>query len=102
MAMSSTLNEAQPGLATKLLAAFNESKDLAYDDHLSDKASSSMMLYSRESMRDQVASLGDIYAHGVKANKAAMDTYFQFSQEQGITRDLMTAERFYPKETLDS
>jgi 4,5-dihydroxyphthalate decarboxylase len=102
IAMSSTLNEAHPGLSKKLYDAFNESKDLAYDDHLSDKASSSMLLYSRESMRDQLASYGDVYAHGVKHNRNAMDIYFQFSQEQGITKELMTTERFYAKGTLET
>ncbi len=102
MAMSSTLNDAHPGLSKKLYDAFNESKELAYDDHLSDKASSSLLHYSREAMRDQLKAYGDIYAHGVKANAKAMDIYFQFSQEQGITKELMTAERFYAKGTLDT
>jgi hypothetical protein len=102
MAMSSTLNEAHPGLSMKLYNAFNESKALAYDDHLSDKASSSLLLHTRESMRDQLADFGDVYAHGVKHNTKAMDIYFQFSQEQGLTKDLMTAERFYAKGTLDT
>jgi hypothetical protein len=102
IAMSSTLNDAHPGLSKKLYDAFNQSKELAYDDHLSDKASSSLLHYSREAMRDQLKAYGDIYAHGVKANQAAMDIYFQFSQEQGITKELMTAERFYAKGTLDT
>ena len=61
-----------------------------------------LLLYSREAARDQLAAYGDVYAHGVKANKNAMDIYFQFSQEQGITKELMTAEKFYAKGTLDT
>lgn len=102
IAMSSTLDAANPGLARTLYDAFQQSKDLAYDDHLSDKASSSMILYSRETMRDQVASYGDIYAHGVKANRPAMETYLQYSHEQGITKDLMTVEQLFAAGTLDT
>ncbi|MFN0071816.1 MAG: hypothetical protein ACKVVP_10055 [Chloroflexota bacterium] len=102
IAMSSTLDQANQGLSRKLYDAFAESKDLAYDDHLSDKASSSMILYSRETMRDQAASYGDIYAYGVNANRDAMETYFQYTQEQGITKSLMTMERFFAKDTLNT
>jgi len=100
--MSSTLNDSNPGLARKLYDAFDRSRELAYDDATSDKASFSQVIYARELMRDQLKKWGDVYAHGIKANKSAIDFALDYSHEQGITKDRLSVEQMFAADTLDT
>lgn len=100
--MSTKLDRAHPDLARKVQDAFERSKEQAYDDALSDKASSSMTLYNREHMRDQLRDWGDIHAYGISANRRMLETYLDYSFEQGITRTRLTLEQVFAKGTLDT
>ena len=61
-----------------------------------------MLLHAREMMRDQMAEMGDMYPMGIKANQNTIDWFLDFNLEQGLTKDRMTYEQLFAKDTLDT
>ncbi len=100
--MGGKLYRENPGLARKLYDAFEASKDMAIDDMLGDATGYSMLLHTREMMRDQMREMGDMYPMGIKANKNTIDWFLDFNLEQGLTKDRMTYEQLFAKDTLDT
>jgi 4,5-dihydroxyphthalate decarboxylase len=100
--MGGKLHRANPGLARQLHDAFAASKDMAIDDMLGDATGYSMLLQTREMMRDQLRELGDMYPMGIAANRNTIDWFLDFNVEQGLTRDRMTYEQIFAAETLDT
>jgi 4,5-dihydroxyphthalate decarboxylase len=100
--MGGKLHRANPGLARKLYDAFEASKEMAIDDMLGDATGYSMLLGTREMMRDQMAELGDMYPMGIKANANTIDWFLDFNLEQGLTRERMSYEQLFAVETLDT
>jgi 4,5-dihydroxyphthalate decarboxylase len=100
--MGGKLHRENPGLARKLYDAFDASKNMAIDDMLGDATGYSMLLGVREMMRDQLKEMGDLYPMGIKANRNTIDWFLDFNLEQGLTRERMTDEQVFAKETLDT
>ena len=61
-----------------------------------------MLLDFRELVRDQVGEFGDIWRHGIVANRVAIDRFLQYCHEQGITRTRLAPEQVFAKGTLDT
>jgi 4,5-dihydroxyphthalate decarboxylase len=97
--MSRRLDRAQPELAGKLFAAFEKAKALAYDDILSDRGGNGTM-YVREAMREQLRSWGDIWSNGIAANRAAIDTFVRYNQEQGLSKSAPSDAEIFAASTL--
>ncbi len=100
--MGGKLARANPGLARSIYDAFERSKDMAIDDMLGDATGNSMLLHQRETMRDQLAEMGDMYPMGIKANRNTIDWFLDFNLEQGLTKERMTYEQLFAPETLDT
>jgi 4,5-dihydroxyphthalate decarboxylase len=100
--MGGKLYRDNPGLARKLYDAFDASKDMAIDDMLGDATGYSMLLHTREMMRDQMREMGDMYPMGIAANRNTIDWFLDFNLEQGLTKERMTYEQLFAKETLDT
>ena len=100
--MGGKLHRENPGLARKLYDAFEASKDMAIDDMLGDATGYSMLLGTREMMRDQLRELGDMYPMGIKANRNTIDWFLDFNLEQGLTKERMTYEQLFTADTLDT
>ena len=100
--MGGKLHRENPGLARRLYEAFAASKDMAIDDMLGDATGYSMLLNTRELMRDQLRDLGDMYPMGIVANRNTIDWFLDFNVEQGLTRDRMTYEQIFAADTLDT
>ena len=100
--MGGKLHRENPGLARNLYDAFEASKDVAIDDMLGDATGYSMLLGTREMMRDQMRELGDMYPMGIEANRNTIDWFLDFNLEQGLTKDRMTYEQLFAAETLDT
>jgi 4,5-dihydroxyphthalate decarboxylase len=101
MTVSRKLDRQHPDLAGKLYAAFERSKQTAYEDILSDMRGFSL-LYLREGLRDQMAAWGDPFKFGITANNAAIDTFFQYNVEQGMAASNHSYEDVFASSTLDT
>ena len=99
--MSKKLDRQHPDLAGKLYAAFEAAKRLADEDILSDRAGFSVVDL-RERILEQSRKWGDLYPHGIKANKTAIDTFALYCHEHGIVKATCTYERMFAASTLDT
>jgi len=99
--MSKKLDRQHPDLAGKLYAAFEAAKRLADEDILSDRAGFSVVDL-RERILEQSREWGDLYPHGITANKTAIDTFASYCHEHGIVKATCTYERMFAASTLDT
>ncbi|MGH7874055.1 MAG: ABC transporter substrate-binding protein [Candidatus Binatia bacterium] len=99
--MSRKLDRERPELAAKFYTAFEKSKQLAYDDTLSDRGAFSV-LYLRERMKEQMATWGDPWKYGFKANKTTIDTFIRYNTEQGMIRSTPTYSDIFAAGTLET
>lgn len=101
IAMSRKLDRNHPELAGKLYAAFEQAKQLAYDDILSDRGGFSVV-YLRERMKEQIASWGDPWKYGIKANKPTIDAFIRYNVDQGMIRRAPSYGQIFAASTLDT
>jgi 4,5-dihydroxyphthalate decarboxylase len=101
IAMSRKLDRNRPELAGKLYAAFEQAKQLAYDDILSDRGGFSVV-YLRERMKEQIASWGDPWKYGIKANKPTIDAFIRYNVDQGMIRRRPSFGQIFAMGTLDT
>jgi 4,5-dihydroxyphthalate decarboxylase len=99
--MSRKLDREHPELAAKLYGAFEQAKQIAYDDILGDRGGFSIA-YLRERMKEQSASWGDPWKYGVKANQTTVDTFVRYNVEQGMIRSQPSAADMFAAGTLDT
>ena len=99
--MSRKLDRAQPELAAKFYAAFEKAKQIAYDDILSDRGGFSVV-YLRERMKEQMATWGDPWKYGIKANKTTIDAFIKYNVEQGMIRAAPSYADIFAAGTLDT
>jgi 4,5-dihydroxyphthalate decarboxylase len=101
MVMSRKLDGAHPELAAKLYAAFEQAKQIAYDDILSDRGGFSV-IYLRERMKEQLSKWGDPWRYGLKANKATFDAFIRYNVEQGMIRRAPSYQEIFAAGTLNT
>jgi hypothetical protein len=100
--MGGKLHRENPGLSRKIYDAFEQSRELAYYDALGDGSSYNILLDAREGVRDQMKSMGDVWKHGISANRAMWDMTLDFYEEQGQTSHRMSYEEVFAKDCLDT
>ncbi|HEY3116784.1 MAG TPA: hypothetical protein VGK54_08585 [Chloroflexota bacterium] len=101
VAMSAKLNREHPDLAGKLFAAFEKSKELAHADVLNDR-SSFAVLSLRERYLEQLKTWGDLFPHGLTANKPAIDMFVSLNYEHGAVKNQYGYEDMFAAGTLDT
>ena len=99
--MSKKLAAAHPDLAAKFYAAFEQAKQIAYDDILSDRAGFSV-IYLRERLKEQMESWGDPWKYGLKANQITIDAFTKYNVEQGMIRSKPSYADMFAAGTLDT
>ncbi len=99
--MSKKLDRAHPELAGKLYAAFEQAKEIAYDDILSDRGGFSV-IYLRERAKEQFARWGDPWKYGIRANRSTIDALVTYNHEQGMTRARLADKDIFASATLDT
>jgi 4,5-dihydroxyphthalate decarboxylase len=102
IAIGGKLNREHPDLARRLYDAFERSRDQAYEDALGDGSGYSITLGSRELVRDQLSALGDVWKHGLSANRSVVETFLDYNFEQGVTRTRLAPEQVFAAGTLDT
>jgi 4,5-dihydroxyphthalate decarboxylase len=99
--MSRKLDRERPDLAAKFYAAFEQAKQIAYDDILSDRGGFSVV-YLRERMKEQMQNWGDPWKYGIKANRTTIDAFIKYNVEQGMIRSQFFYGDLFASATLDT
>jgi 4,5-dihydroxyphthalate decarboxylase len=99
--MSRKLDRERPDLAAKFYAAFEQAKQIAYDDILSDRGGFSVV-YLRERMKEQMQNWGDPWKYGIKANRTTIDAFIKYNVEQGMIRSQFFYGDIFAGATLDT
>ncbi|HEX9445714.1 MAG TPA: ABC transporter substrate-binding protein [Candidatus Binatia bacterium] len=99
--LSKKLDRARPELAGRLYAAFEQAKQMAYDDILSDRGGFSVV-YLRERAQEQFERWGDPWKYGVRANKSTIDALVRDNHEQGMTRAPLAYKDIFAAAALES
>lgn len=101
MVISRKLDRDHPDLAAKLYRAFEHAKKIAYDDILSERSGFSVV-YLRERLKEQLATWGDPWNYGIKANRSTIDTFLRYNFEQGMIRAQPSYADIFAAGTLDT
>ena len=101
IAMSRKLDREHPELAAKFYTAFEQAKQIAYDDILSDRGGFSIV-YLRERMKEQIAVWADPWKYGIKANRTTIDAFVKYNVEQGMIRSAPSYSDIFARGTLDT
>jgi len=99
--MSRKLDREHPDLAAKLYRAFEQAKQIAYDDILSDRGGFSVV-YLRERMKEQAETWGDPWKYGIKANQSTIDAFVRYNVAQGMVRSKPSYADMFAASTLDT
>lgn len=99
--MSKKLDREHPELAGKLYRAFEQAKQLAYEDILNDRAGFSVV-YLRERLVEQRKDWGDPWKYGLKANREMIDTFIRYNRDQGLIRAELSYPEIFAASALDS
>jgi 4,5-dihydroxyphthalate decarboxylase len=101
MVMSRKLDRDHPDLAAKFYSAFEQAKQIAYEDILSDRGGFSVV-YLRERMKEQAETWGDPWKYGIKANRATIDAFIKYNLEQGMIRSAPSYTDIFAASALDT
>jgi len=99
--MSRPLDREHPDLAAKFYTAFEQAKNMAYDDILSDRAGFSVV-YLRERLKEQIENWGDAWKYGIKANQSTIDAFIKYNVEQGMIRSKPSYADIFAAGTLET
>ncbi len=99
--MSRKLDREHPDLAGKLYAAFDQAKQMAYGETLSDRGGFSVV-YLREKLKEQFEAWGDPWQYGIKANRTTIDALIRHNHEQGMIRSKPSIKDVFAAGTLDT
>ena len=99
--MSRKLDRERPELAAQFYAAFEQAKQIAYDDILSDRGGFSVV-YLRERMKEQMQNWGDPWKYGIQANRSTIDAFIRYNVEQGMIRSQFFYGDLFAAATLDT
>jgi hypothetical protein len=99
MVMSRKLDRDHPDLAGKLYAAFEKAKQLATEDVLDDKSGFSL-IDLREKFLAQNREWGDLFPHGIKANRKMLDRLVEISRDFGLLKEAPSFEKAFAASTL--
>src|SRR5437870_145351 len=99
--MSRKLAREHPELAAKFYSAFEQAKQIAYDDILSDRGGFSVV-YLRERLKEQIEIWGDPWKYGLKANKATIDAFIKYNVDQGMIQSKPSYSDIFAAGTLDT
>ena len=101
MVMSRNLDRAHPELALALYGAFEQAKQLAFQDIANDRGGLSLVDL-RERFFAQQAAWGDPWVYGIHANRRMIDAFVRYNLEQGAIRAPLGYEQIFAAGTLDT
>ncbi len=102
MAVGGRLDRERPELARKIYDAFELSRQMSYDDALGDGTAYSLTVHHRLAFLQQMREWGDVWKHGMSANKNTIETFLDYNFEQGLTKTRLSPEQVFAAGTLDT
>jgi len=99
--MSKKLDREHPEVAGLVYTAFERAKEVATKEILDDRGGLGIM-NMRERLEEQLRDWGDLFPYGVTANKVTIDTYNDYTVEQGMVRSSYEYEQMFAASTLDT
>ncbi len=102
MVIGGKLDREQPDIARKVFDAFERSRQIAYEDAMSDATGYSIKTAMRELMRDEVAEFGEIFTHGIARNRTVIDLFLDYCADQGVTSRRLPLDEVFAAGTLDT
>jgi 4,5-dihydroxyphthalate decarboxylase len=93
--------EGNPWIATSLKRAFEDAKQVAYEDISDHGASSSILPFFQWEHERTIKELGeDFWPYGVEANRPTLEAAVRYSYEQGLSRRPVEVEELFPPALL--
>jgi 4,5-dihydroxyphthalate decarboxylase len=92
----------QPDLGRRLHEAFEQSRAIANEDALGDGSGYSLIVHMREAFQDQLREWGDVWKHGLSANRKTVDMFLDLNFEHGLTKRRLSVEEVFAPGTLDT
>jgi 4,5-dihydroxyphthalate decarboxylase len=99
--MSRKLERERPELAPKLYAGFEQAKQIAYEDILSDRGGFAVA-YLRERMKEQMRDFGDPWKYGIGANRGTIDAFIRYNVRQGMILAAPSYKDIFAAGTLET
>jgi 4,5-dihydroxyphthalate decarboxylase len=96
------LQRVHPDLALRVYEGFERSRLQAYDDALGDGTGYSLTVHHRKAFQAQLREWGDVWKHGLTANRGTVDAFLDYNFEQGLTKSRLSLEEVFAAGTLDT
>jgi len=103
IALRRDVYEANRWIAQSLFKAFCEAQRVAYDNLAVTSAMISMLPWQVAAVEEARAELGDDWwPYGFAKNRAALDTFLRYHNEQGLSRRRLQPEELFAPETFEA
>jgi 4,5-dihydroxyphthalate decarboxylase len=100
MVMAQSLDEREPWIAESLLQAFTEAQRQCLEFLFADPKNLSLPDSVFYLEKQRAAYRSDIWAHGVAANRPALETFLRYAHDQGYTARRLSIEELFPQSVL--
>jgi 4,5-dihydroxyphthalate decarboxylase len=103
IALRRDVYERDPWIARSLYKAFEAAKQLAYEELKVTASLATMLPWQTTAVEDAVREMGsDWWSYGLEANRAALDTFLRYHNEQGLSAARLSPKALFAPETLES
>jgi len=103
IALRRDVYEANRWIAQSLFKAFCKAQRVAYDNLAVTSAMISMLPWQVAAVEEARAELGDNWwPYGFAKNRAALDTFLRYHNEQGLSRRRLQPEELFAPETFEA
>ncbi|HLZ84472.1 MAG TPA: ABC transporter substrate-binding protein [Caulobacteraceae bacterium] len=103
IALRRDVYERDPWIARSLYKAFAAAKQLAYDELKVTASLATMLPWQTTAVEEAVREMGpDWWSYGLETNRATLDTFLRYHNEQGLSATRLTPEALFAPETLES
>jgi len=90
-------------IARSLFKAFEAAKQLAYEELRVTASLATMLPWQTTAVEDAMREMGpDWWSYGLAANRATLDTFLRYHNEQGLSPARLTPETLFAPETLEA
>jgi 4,5-dihydroxyphthalate decarboxylase len=94
---------ANPWIAQSLFKAFARAQQIAYENLHRTSALATMLPWQVAHVEDARRELGDDWwPYGLEPNRAVLDTFLRYHNEQGLSKARLAPEQLFAPETLET
>jgi 4,5-dihydroxyphthalate decarboxylase len=96
------LRREEPEIARRIHEGFEASRRVAHDDAIGDGTGYSLTVHHRMAFQQQLREWGDVWRHGISANRNTIDAFLDYNFEQGLTKSRLSLEQVFAPGTLET